>query len=63
VDFVNIILYVKCPLWMECMSVFFSDRAEINFGPNKIRQLLKIQGIIIGNFVVILTKTIVRKKK
>ena len=63
VDFVNIILYVKCPLWMECMSVFFSGVTEINFGQNKIRQLLKIQGIIIGNSVSILTKTIVRKKK
>ena len=37
VDFVNIILYVKCPLWMECMSVFFSGVTEINFGQNKIR--------------------------
>ena len=63
VDFVNIILYVKCPLWMECMSVFFSGVTEIDFGQNEIRQLLKIQEIIIGDSVAILTKIIVRKKK
>ena len=47
---------------MECMSVFFSGVTEINFGQNKIRQLLKIQEIIIGDSVAILTKISLEKK-
>ena len=63
VGFVNIILCIKCPIRVECMSIFFSAMADTVSSIKQIRHPLKIEGIIIGNFVAILTKTIVRKKK
>ena len=45
VGFVVIILCVKCPLWIECMSVFFSELAEMISAINKIRRLLKYKGL------------------
>ena len=63
VGFVNIILCIKCPIRVECMSIFFSEVDEWESSKKKIRHPLKIKGITIGNSVAILTKTIVRKKK
>ena len=45
-----------------CECIFFGSCLEI-LDNKKMRHPLKIQGIIIGNSVAILTKTIVRKKK
>ena len=63
VGFVNIILCIKCPIRVEYVSVLFSEVDDKLSSKKKIRHPLKIEGIIIGNFVAILTKTIVRKKK